>query len=83
LEDENCAFCQKPASKGTFSIVQLLLEDESGMIEVFAFDKSVQGVLAYCKKGSTMTARVKSTVRLQGEDEITSHILSSVQSISF
>jgi hypothetical protein len=83
LEDENCTFCHKPANKGKFDIIQLLLEDESGMIEVFAFDKSVQGVLAYCKKGSNMTARVKSTIRQQAGDEITSHILSSIQSINF
>jgi len=45
----------------------MIIEDHSGLAEVFVFDDKLLGVLKYAKTGSNLCCKIKSSIRAKEE----------------
>lgn len=67
LEEGLCVGCGEGVAKGKFWVAQLMLQDETGEMASFVFDEQIVGAFRLARKGTILTARIKSTQRKVAE----------------
>ncbi len=75
--------CGEGVAKGKFWVAQLMLKDETSELAAFVFDEQIVGAFRLARKGTVLTARIKSTLRKVAEETIVSNVLTGVVSIQF
>lgn len=83
FEEGPCVGCGEGIGRGKFWVAQLMLKDETGEMASFVFDEKIVGAFRLARKGTVLTARIKSTQRKVAEETIVSNVLNSIISIKF
>lgn len=83
IEEGPCVGCGEGVAKGKFWVAQLMLKDETSELAAFVFDEQIVGAFRLARKGTVLTARIKSTLRKVAEETIVSNVLTGVVSIQF